>query len=140
MTDNGPPFNSTQFVDFLERQAIHVMKSPPYHPQSNGQAERLVRVTKEVLKKFLIDPDFRHLDLQDRLHYFLFNYRNSCLTATGEYPSEKVLGYKPRTLLDLVNPKRSSKKREPTESVQVEPKKGKLRNLTFLQIWLLRIS
>lgn len=51
VTDNGPPFNSKHFISFMERQGIQVFKSPPYHPQSNGQAERLVRVSKEVLKK-----------------------------------------------------------------------------------------
>lgn len=44
LADNGPPFNSKCFIDFLERQGIQVFKSPPYHPQSNGQAERLVSV------------------------------------------------------------------------------------------------
>lgn len=39
----------------------------------------------------------------------LRNSLPSCLTSTGEYPSEKVLGYKPRTLLDLVNPKNGFK-------------------------------
>ncbi|XP_058457000.1 uncharacterized protein K02A2.6-like [Malaya genurostris] len=104
VTDNGPPFNSQQFINFFERQGIHVMKSPPYHPQSNGQAERLVRVVKEVMKKILIDPAFKNVDLQDKLNYFLFNYRNTVLSPDMVPPSEKILNYRPKTLLDLVNP------------------------------------
>lgn len=109
VTDNGPPFNSQYFTHFLERQGVRVMKSPPYHPQSNGQAERLVRVTKEILKKFLLDPETRNLSLQDKLDYFLFNYRNSCLTEGGDFPSERVFNYKPKTLLDLTNPNKHYK-------------------------------
>lgn len=110
VTDNGPPFNSKNFTTFLERQGIQVFKSPPYHPQSNGQAERLVRVSKDVLRKFLLDATVRHLDLQDKINYFLFNYRNTCLSEGGKYPSESVLSYKPKTVLDLINPKNNYKR------------------------------
>ncbi|XP_053689881.1 uncharacterized protein K02A2.6-like [Sabethes cyaneus] len=110
VTDNGPPFNSQQFISFLERQGIKVMKSPPYHPQSNGQAERLVRVAKDILKKFLLDPEIKSLSIQDKLDYFLFGYRNTCLTEGGDFPSERVLCYKPKTLLDLTNPNKNFKK------------------------------
>lgn len=50
VTDGGPPFNSIEFINFMKRQGINVMKSPPYHPESNRQAERCVRTVKEVLK------------------------------------------------------------------------------------------
>lgn len=109
VTDNGPPFNSQYFIGFLERQGIQVLKSPPYHPQSNGQAERLVRVTKDVLKKFMLDPKTKHLDMEDMLSYFLFNYRNTCLSDGDKYPSEKVLSYRPKTLIDLMNPRKTCK-------------------------------
>lgn len=102
-------FNSQYFIHFLERQRVRVIKSPPYHPQSNGQAARLVRVTKEVSKKFLLDPETRNLSLQDKLDYFLFNYRNTCLTEGGDFPSERVFNYKPKTLLDLTNPNKHYK-------------------------------
>lgn len=39
-SDGGPPFNSHSFKKFLERQGIIVLKSQPYHPSSNGQAEK----------------------------------------------------------------------------------------------------
>ncbi|XP_062558114.1 uncharacterized protein LOC134222990 [Armigeres subalbatus] len=48
VTDGGPPFNSSEFVNFLEHQGIKVLKSPPYNPASNGQAERLISVGNHV--------------------------------------------------------------------------------------------
>lgn len=105
VTDGGPPFNSADFVNFFERQGVKMMKSPPYHPESNGQAERMVRVVKDVFKKFLIDPEIKKLDTDLQISYFLLNYRNTCLEDGGNFPSERLLSYKPKTLLDLINPK-----------------------------------
>lgn len=115
VTDGGPPFNSRYLIDFLEQQGIKVMKSPPYHPASNGQAERMVRVTKEVLKKFLLDPEMKDLDIEDQISCFLFNYRNTC-TEDSRFPSEKLLTFKPKTILDLVNPKNSFRRHLTTQS------------------------
>lgn len=115
MTDGGPPFNSKYLVDFFSQQGIQVMKSPPYHPSSNGQAERMVRVVKQVLKKFLLDPDVKDMGIEDQISYFLFNYRNTC-TEDSKFPSEKLFNFRPKTILDLVNPKSSFKKHLTTHS------------------------
>lgn len=109
VTDGGPPFNSSHFVKFMERQGIRVMKSPPYNPSSNGQAERMVRLVKDVLKKFLLDPLIKSLDDDDRLTYFLANYRNTCSSSDERFPTEKLLSYRPKTLVDLLNPRHSYK-------------------------------
>lgn len=110
VSDGGPPFNAYGFVDFLKRQGINVLKSPPYNPSSNGQAERLVRTVKDVLKKFITDPEFSHLDVEDQINLFLINYRNNCLNIDGNYPSQRIFCYKPKTMLDLLNPKAHYKK------------------------------
>lgn len=109
VTDGGPPFNSLAFIRFLENQGIKVMKSPPYNPQSNGQAERMVRLIKEVFKKFLLDPEMQPLDIEEKVCNFLFNYRNICL-EDGHFPSERVFTFKPKTNMDLINPKSSYKR------------------------------
>ncbi|XP_055585566.1 uncharacterized protein K02A2.6-like isoform X1 [Uranotaenia lowii] len=109
VTDGGPPFNSEYFKVFLEKQGIRVMKSPAYHPESNGQAERMVRLVKDVWKKFLLDPEMNKLDTDEQISFFLFNYRNTCLDSAGQFPSERLLAFKPKTLLDLINPKHNFK-------------------------------
>ncbi|XP_062536041.1 uncharacterized protein K02A2.6-like isoform X2 [Armigeres subalbatus] len=109
VTDGGPPFNSSQFVTFMQRQGIKVLKSPPYNPSSNGQAERMVRLVKEVLKRFLLDPLTKSLDDDDKITYFLANYRNTCTASDERVPSEKLLCFKPKSLLDLLHPRRGYK-------------------------------
>lgn len=109
VSDNGPPFNAHAFIQFLERQGIIVMKSPPYNPSSNGQAERLVRTVKDVLKKFLLDQEYAGIELEDQINLFLINYRNNCLTEDGRFPSENIFSFLPKQLIDLVNPKKHYK-------------------------------
>ncbi|XP_065078720.1 uncharacterized protein K02A2.6-like [Ochlerotatus camptorhynchus] len=109
VTDGGPPFNSKEFSLFLEKHGVKVMKSPPYNPSSNGQAERLVRVVKDVFKKYLLDPELRQLDLTRKINYFLINYRNQIATKEGVPPAHKVLSYRPKILLDLIHPNKQYK-------------------------------
>ncbi|XP_015281060.1 PREDICTED: uncharacterized protein K02A2.6-like [Gekko japonicus] len=51
VSDNGPQFVSEEFRYFLTSNGIRQMTSAPFHPASNGQAERMVRTAKEALGK-----------------------------------------------------------------------------------------
>ncbi|XP_062715028.1 uncharacterized protein K02A2.6-like [Aedes albopictus] len=103
-SDNGPPFNSSLFVEACKANNINVLKSPPYHPQSNGLAERGVQTIKTVLKKYLLDEKFKPIPIQRKLNRILFNYRNTPSTTTGRTPSSMMFSYVPRTLLNVSNP------------------------------------
>ena len=50
VSHNGAPFVSAEFKKFLSKNRV-CHTSTPYHPKSNGQAERSVQRLKQALKK-----------------------------------------------------------------------------------------
>ncbi|KFD60925.1 hypothetical protein M514_26914 [Trichuris suis] len=53
MSDNGPAFVSAPFRAFLRRCGVKHLYTPPYHPNSNGQAVRTIQTLKQALRKLL---------------------------------------------------------------------------------------
>ena len=43
VTDNGSCFTSSDFTEFARHNQIHHLRTAPYHPSSNGLAERAVQ-------------------------------------------------------------------------------------------------
>ncbi|CAL4259218.1 unnamed protein product, partial [Meganyctiphanes norvegica] len=54
VSDNGPQFTAHDFRDKMKLWGIKHVFSPPYHPCSNGAAERGVQLYKDRLKKMNI--------------------------------------------------------------------------------------
>ena len=50
VTDNGPQFCSQEFKEFLKVNGIQHAFSAPYHPATNGEAERFVQTFKHSMK------------------------------------------------------------------------------------------
>ena len=50
ISDNGPQFPSEEFQQFMTANGIKHIKTSPYHPTSNGAAERMVQTLKLALK------------------------------------------------------------------------------------------
>nr|XP_056704934.1 uncharacterized protein K02A2.6-like [Euleptes europaea] len=66
VSDNGAQFTSAEFHKFLTKNGICHTTSALFHPATNGQAERMVRTTKEVMRQLLMG---RRLKTPlDRLH------------------------------------------------------------------------
>ncbi|XP_040065798.1 uncharacterized protein K02A2.6-like [Ixodes scapularis] len=56
-SDNGPPFSSQQFKDYLRKMATRHVKSSPYHPRANGIVEHAVQEAKKLLRKYAYGGD-----------------------------------------------------------------------------------
>ncbi|KAM7288762.1 uncharacterized protein ISCGN_028946 [Ixodes scapularis] len=106
VTDNGPQFTARTFADFLQKNGVRHTRTPPYHPASNGSAERCVQTVKRDLLRQLLDERKTGIKkpLQHRVDLFLFRYWNTPTATTGRTPAELFLSWKPRTRLSLLQP------------------------------------
>ena len=51
ISDNGSVFTSKDFTFFFKTNDMKHIKSAPYHPTTNGCADRVVRTFKTMVKK-----------------------------------------------------------------------------------------
>ena len=98
VTDNGTVFTSAEFQEFLKKNGIRHARTSPYHPASNGLAERAVQSFKDGMKKNVSGS------IETRVAKFLFHYRLTPHTTTGRSPSELLMGRRLRSRLDLLQP------------------------------------
>ena len=98
VSDNGTNFLSNEFELFMSQNGIKHIKVSPYHPASNGQAERAVRVYKEGIVKMEGES------LKTKLARFLLNYRISPHSTTGVSPVELLMNRLLHTQLNQLRP------------------------------------
>ena len=103
VSDNGSVFTSKTFADFMSYNGITHVKSSPYHPYTNGLAEQAVQTFKAGIKKQTEGT------LESKLSHFLFYYRITPQTTTGQSPVELLLGRHLKSHLDLLHPNAKTK-------------------------------
>jgi hypothetical protein len=125
VSDNGPQFTSVEFAQFLKQNGIKHILNAPYHPSSNGLAERFVQTFKRAMRAGERDG----LSLNHRLSEFLFSYRATPHATTDVSPGELFLQRRMRTRFDLLKPdhKRLVTSRQAAQKRQTD-KHAKLRS------------
>lgn len=86
MSDNGTAFISQEIKSFYHSNGITAVTSAPYHPATNGQAERMVQQLKKALAKGEKDT------VKRTLARFLYKQHTTVHTATGKTPAWMFLG------------------------------------------------
>ena len=98
VTDNGSSFSSREFSTFLTYNGVQHIRTSPFHPASNGLAERCVQTFKAALKTITSGT------LEERVLRFLTRYRSTPQCTTGVTPAELLFNRKMKTRLDLFHP------------------------------------
>ena len=83
VSDNGPPFQSAEYEEFLRQNGIQRIFVSPYHPSSNGLAERFEQTSKYAIESSADDPAS---SIQRRIQNFLLSYRSTPHATTGSSP------------------------------------------------------
>ena len=96
---NGPQFVSGEFKHFTEMNGIRHVTGAPYHPSTNGLAERMVQSFQNAVK-----ADSSERSIQHKLDRFLFAYRTAPHATTGHSRVQLLFGRNLKSRLDLLKP------------------------------------
>ena len=99
VSDNGTQFTSREFGEFFNQHGIRHIRSAPYHPATNGEAERFVQVFKRVIRANSEPTSYStshtsasKIDTESEVYRFLQIYRTVPHSTTGLTPSELLFG------------------------------------------------
>ncbi|KAM7314188.1 uncharacterized protein ISCGN_003973 [Ixodes scapularis] len=93
-SDNGAAFISEEIATFYRMNNIIAVTSAPYHPATNGQAERMVQELKQAVSKKGRE------DLSCVLSRFLFKQHTTVHATTGKTPAWMMYGRELPSALD----------------------------------------
>ena len=96
VSDNAPAFQSEEFKNYCKERGIVHLTGAPYHPATNGAAERMIQTFKRALRKSKKPPKKAAVQ-------FLMVYRRTPL-PTGFSPSELLNNRQLRTKIDTLVP------------------------------------
>ena len=93
-SDNGPCYSSQEFKFFMQNWLVEHRTSSPHYPQSNGLAESMVKVSKNLIEKAV------RQDLPwNRL---LLDYRCTPISSEIPSPAEILFGRKLRSSISIL--------------------------------------
>ena len=86
VTDNSACFVSEVFETYLTKNGVKHITSAPYHPSTNGLAERAMQIVKKGFKKDMEGS------MSSRISRVLMAYRTTPQSTIGVTPSELLQG------------------------------------------------
>lgn len=99
--DQGKEFNSKMFQQLHHLTGIKASNTTPYHPEGNGQCERLNRTIINMLKSI---PEDEKKRWKDHLSKLMFAYNCTINKTTQFSPFFLLFGREPRLPIDDVFP------------------------------------
>nr|XP_003708371.1 PREDICTED: uncharacterized protein K02A2.6-like [Megachile rotundata] len=117
VSDNGRQFIANEFKEFLRINGITHKLTAPYHPATNGLAERYVQTLKKSIRA--TNPSNEE-EKHKAVHDLLLQYRRTRHSITNKTPSELMFGRQIRSRIDylLETNKKHSTREYPTRVVK----------------------
>jgi hypothetical protein len=101
VSDRDPKFTSNFWKGLFKGFRTNLNFSTAYHPESDGQTERINRVIEDMLRMYVMDKPSRW---EDYLHLVEFAYNNGYHTSLKMSPFEALYGRKCNTPVSWDNP------------------------------------
>lgn len=99
ISDNGPPFQSSQLAIYFKQKGINHHRITPLWPRANGQVERFMPNLTKVAQTAIIEKK----DWRAEIYRFLAAYRNSPHCTTNIPPSELMFNRKTNYIIPHYN-------------------------------------
>lgn len=94
LTDRGPQFSSAEWDQFLKERGIKRHLSTSFHPQTDGQTERVNQILEQYLRCYI---NHQQDDWTDFLPLAQFCYNNTVHSSTNISPFYAVYGSHPKS-------------------------------------------
>ena len=117
-SDNGPPFKSERFHEYVEYMGIKHRRVTPYWPKANGEAERFMK----NMNKVVVNQSWKQ-----ELYQFLRNYRATPHRTTGLSPYSLLMNRDMKVKL----PEKSSSTQCDDELLRERDKRSKHKMKTY---------
>lgn len=135
VSDNGTSLVSAETEQFFKNNGIRHVTSAPYHPATNGQAERMVYETKQALSKDKTGS------LPCRLARFLLKQHTTMSLTTGKTPAMLMFGRELSTAITRLQPQKFERDEEMSQPA-TSPRNISIgqdvliRNFTGTSLWM----
>jgi hypothetical protein len=101
VSDRDPKFTSNFWKGLFNGFGTNLNFSTTYHPESDGQTERVNQVIEDMLRMYVMDKPSKW---EDYLHLVEFSYNNGYQTSLKMSPFEALYGRKCNTPVSWDNP------------------------------------
>ena len=95
-SDNGPGYASQEFKHFLKELDIQHRTSSPYYPQGNRLAESMVKISKRLIEKAILE--------EKPWYALILDYRITPISSRIPSPAKIFYGRRLRSNLSLIPP------------------------------------
>jgi hypothetical protein len=101
VSDRDPKFTSKFWKGLFKGLGTNLNFNTTYHPESDGQTERVNQVIEDMLRMYVVDKPYKW---EDYLHLLKFAYNNGYQASLKMIPFEALYGRKCNTPISWDNP------------------------------------
>jgi hypothetical protein len=100
ISDRDPKFTSSIWQNLFKQLGTKLNISTSYHPQTDGQSERVIQVLEQMLRPYI---NQYHDNWTDFLDICEFEYNSHTSKSTGFSPFQIMYGFQPDRPITLLN-------------------------------------